>query len=382
MSTGIDSSGLTASERERLQQLLASEGDKGIGVSSRIRPRVGLEPAPLSNAQERLWLLHQLEPDNPRYNLFTGFRLDGTLSVSALRRSLGSIVARHHVLRTSFVMADGRARQVIGEATRVDMPEVDLSEIAANEQESRLRCLARTEIDRPFDLTSGALIRPRLFRLAPTRHVFLVAMHHIVTDGWSMGLFLNELAEFYEAERTGRPHALPPLVIQYADFAVWQRNRLRERGLHEQFAYWKRQLADAPVTSRIAVDFSSTSDPCSHAGCEFFRFSPELTAALRRMAEREGVTLFILVLAALKILLHRYTGETDIVVGTGIANRNRSELEHLIGFFVNTLVLRTSLRADLTVTKAIERVREVALDAYSNQDVPFDALVDELNLPR
>lgn len=383
MSTNIHGGGFTTSDRERPRKALPSQGLMTVDLEAEaIPPRASHDSAPLSNAQERLWVLHNLDPSSSRYNLFTGFHAEGDLSVRVLLRAVNLIIERHEALRTRFVTEDGRARQVIDHGARVIIPVVDLCDVPFEQRDMLFRLAARKEIDRPFDLAAGPMVRTCLFRMTPTRHAFLAVVHHIVADGWSMGILVNELAALYDAGRTGQAPALAELPVQYADFAVWQRNRLRESGVQEQFAYWKQKFRDLPSPTRILPDLTGASPASSRAACEYLRLSPELTSALRRMAEREHVTLYILVLAAVKVLWHRYTGENDIIIGTAIANRTRREIENVIGFFVNTLALRTDLDGNPSILKAIERIREVALEAYSNQDVPFDVLVDELNMPR
>ncbi|AUX29428.1 MULTISPECIES: non-ribosomal peptide synthetase/type I polyketide synthase [Sorangium] len=333
---------------------------------------------PLSFAQQRLWFLDQLEPNNPTYIIPAALRLDGPLDAQALERSLREIVRRHEALRTSFPVNDGRARQAIAPEPSLTLPVVDLGEIPAPAQEAEVRRRAEADARLPFSLAEGPLVRAMLLRLSERAHVLLWSMHHIISDGWSTGILLRELSALYEAFSAGRPSPLPELTIQVADHALWQRRWLSGEVLEAQLAYWKQQLAGAPPALGMPTDRPRKAI-ASHRGATAPVALPgELYAALRALSRRQGVTLFMTLLAAFQVLLSRHAGQDDIVVGTPIASRNQVELEGLIGFFVNTLALRTDLSGNPTFVELLERVREVTFGAYAHQDLPFERLVEEL----
>jgi amino acid adenylation domain-containing protein len=336
---------------------------------------------PVSFAQQRLWLLDQLVPGNPFYNIPAAIRLTFPLNVAALEQSLNEIVRRHEALRTTFAVVDGKPVQVIAPSLTMLLPVLDLRTLPQSEREAESLRLATEESRRPFDLAHGPLVRTTLLRLDEADHVFLLTMHHIVCDGWSMGVFSRELAALYTAFARGRPSPLPELPIQYADFAVWQRQRLQGEVLEEQLAYWKQQLADLPVL-QLPTDRPRPPVSTFRGAQQNVALSKSLTEALKALSQREEVTLFMILLAAFKTLLARYAGQDDIVVGAPIANRNRAEIEGLIGFFVNTLVMRTDLSGDPSFREVLGRVREVALGAYAHQDLPFEMLVEELQPQR
>jgi len=338
-------------------------------------------PVPLSFAQQRLWFLDQLEPGSSIYNIFTSVPFDEPIKVAALEQSLNEIVRRHESLRTTFVAVDGQPFQLIAPSLRLPLPVVDLRGWAAPGREAEAQRLASAEAARPFDLAQGPLLRATLLRLEEQASVLLLVMHHIVTDGWSMGVLFQELSALYQAFSQGQASPLAELPIQYADFAVWQRQWLQGEVLERQLAYWRRQLADLPVL-QLPSDRARPAIPSFRGASQFLLLSEELTAALRALAQGEGVTLFMTLLAAFQTLLHRYSGQAEIVVGSPIAGRNRAEIEGLIGFFVNTLVLRTDLSGDPSFRTLLGRVREVALGAYAHQDVPFEKLVEELQPER
>ena len=333
---------------------------------------------PMSFAQQRLWFLDQLDPGTSAYNLFSGYRLSGPLDVSALQRSLSEIVRRHEVLRTNFAMIEGRLVQILNPPNPIELPVIDLSA----EDEARLRQLANEEAQRPFDLARGTPLRITLLKLAPEHHVALFTVHHIVFDGWSMGIFLQEMAVLYDAFSRGAASPLRDLPMQYGDFARWQRTTLQGARLEEILSYWKEQLRDSPPLLELPSDRPRTAMQ-SFAGTQMpFALSPDLSNALRALGRQEDVTIFMLLLAAFKVLLFRYSGQENIVVATPVAGRDRSEIEGLIGFFVNTLVLRTELSGNLSFRGLLKRVREVALGAYAHQELPFERLVEELRPER
>src|SRR6266576_2564818 len=336
---------------------------------------------PVSFAQQRLWFLDQLLPGNPFYNIPAALRLKTRLNVAALRRSLNEIVRRHEALRTCFSVVDGQPVQVIAPVLELELAVADLGGIAEGERENEALRLAGAEAQRPFDLATGPLLRASLLQLADADYVLLLVMHHIVTDGWSMGVFFRELTDLYGAFVMGRPSPLPPLPIQYADYAVWQRQWLDGEVRQRQVGYWREQLAELPVLE-LPTDRPRPAVQSFRGGHHALRLEAGLTAGLRQLSQREGVTLFMTLLAAFQTLLHRYTGQDDIVVGSPIAGRTRAELEGLIGFFVNTLVLRTDMSGDPSFLELLRRVQQTAMGAYAHQDLPFEMLVEELQPER
>ena len=336
---------------------------------------------PLSFAQQRLWFIDQLEPGNSAYNFPAAVRLKGPLNVVALEQSVNEIVKRHEALRTTFATVDGRPVQVIVPTLTLRAPVLNLQELSESEREGEVRRLVIEEAQRPFNLARGPLLRITLLRLAEEEHVGLLTMHHIVSDGWSTGILIRELALLYEAFSCGRSSPLPELPIQYADFAHWQRQRLQGEVLETQLSYWKRQLVDAPRLE-LPTDHPRPAVQTFRGSHQSLLLPNTVGEALKALSRRQGVTLFMTLLAAFKILLHRYSSQEDLIVGTPIANRNRLEIEGLIGFFVNTLVVRTDLSGNPTFRELLQRVREVCLGAYAHQDLPFERLVEELHLKR
>jgi amino acid adenylation domain-containing protein len=337
---------------------------------------------PLSFAQQRLWTYDQLEPESYFYNCPVAARLTGPLNAAAFEQTLKEIVNRHEVLRTRFVVIDGMPKQAIIERMEVELPVIDLSHMPEAERESEARQLARQEWRKPFDLSTGPLIRAGLLRLSDHEHVLLLTMHHIVSDGWSMGVLIGEIKALYEAYSNGRPSPLAELEIQYADYASWQRNWLQGDVLEAELDYWKKQLAGAPSMLNLPLDHPRPAAQ-NHIGArQSFALPSDVSEELKALSRREGVTLFMTLLAAFKSLLSYYTGQDDIVVGTNVANRDRVEVEKLIGFFVNQLVLRTDLSGDPSFRQLLARVREVALAAYAHQELPFDKLSASLQQGR
>ena len=342
-------------------------------------PRTG--NLPLSFAQQRLWFLDRLLPNKAAYNIPTVWRLRGQLDALALERSLNELVARHETLRTRFVLSGDAPVQVIGPPSAVALPITDLSAMPQAEREARARQITDTEAHQPFDLEAGPLLRAQLLRLAAEEHLLLLNVHHIVSDGWSMGVLWRELSSLYTAFVSGHAPDLPRLPIQYADYAVWQREWLQGEVLEGQLAYWKEKLADLS-TLELPTDRPRPPVPSYQGAHLTFDLPAPLTQALKELGRREGATLFMTLLAAFQVLLHRYSGQDDIAVGTPIAGRGRTELEGLIGFFVNTLVLRSDLAGNPAFTELLARVRETALGAYTHQDLPFEKLVEELSPSR
>jgi aspartate racemase len=333
--------------------------------------------APLSFAQERLWFLAQLEPDNPSYNVPVALRLHGDLDVVALENSINAIVARHETLRTKFAAVDGEPFQVVSsDPLRLEF--VDLTLAPGVDVQVESQRLMSAAAQQPFDLGRDYPLRASLMKLAPDEHLLLLTMHHIVSDAWSVNIFVHELSVLYQAFTTQSEPRLPELPIQYRDFSAWQRDWLQNGFLQQQVDYWVSQLAGAPKL-RLPIDHVRPTVR-SHRGAHLsFKLGSELTRKLTELSKTEGATLFMTLLAAFKVLLSRYTGEHDIVVGAPIAGRNRVETENLIGFFVNSLALRSDLSGNPTFRELLGRVRKVAFDAYAHQDLPFEKLVEELN---
>jgi amino acid adenylation domain-containing protein len=336
---------------------------------------------PLSFAQQRLWFLDQLEPHSPLYTVPQAIHLHGPLQVEALHQTLNAIVARHETLRTTFHAVDGIPRQVIAEHRTVVLALIDLSAWPEAARKAEAQRLMREEAQRPLDLTCDVLLRATLLRLGPAEHILLLTMHHIASDGWSMRVLSDEVATLYRAFARGAPSPLAALPIQYADYAVWQRQWLQGAVLDAQLAYWQAQLAGVPVLE-LPLDHPRPAVQTFRGARQPLRLPQPLTEALKALSQREGVTLFMTLLAAFQTLLQRYTGQDDIAVGSPIAGRTRAELEGLIGFFVNTLVLRTDLSGNPTFPELLGRVREVTLGAYAHQDLPFERLVEELQPER
>ena len=340
------------------------------------------EYMPVSFAQQRLWFLDQLEPDSPLYNIPDAVRLSGELNLPILAGCVNEIIRRHEILRTTFKTIDGKPVQAIAAEFKLAVPLIDVQEFPAETRESAVRELLLEQAKRSFNLSQGPLIRVLLFRLAATEHIILVIMHHIISDGWSTGVLIQEVAALYKALSMGQASPLPELPFQYADFAVWQRNWLQGKVLETQLNYWKKQLQNLPARLELPVDFPRPVLQTSRGAHQTFLLTPDLSAAFQTLSREEGVTLFMSLLAAFQLLLSRYSGQADICVGTPIANRNRRETENLIGFFVNTLVLRTDLTGDPTFRQLLTRVKEMTLEAYAHQDVPFEKIVDAVQPER
>jgi amino acid adenylation domain-containing protein/FkbM family methyltransferase len=336
---------------------------------------------PLSYAQKRLWFIHQLQRDGVAYNAPFNFRLIGPLDIDTLKCCLSEILRRHEVLRTTFPQRNGEPVQVVHPARAITLPVIDLRAINAAVREQFARDLRQAEAEQPFDLDRGPLFRARLVRTGKEEHELLLAMHHIVSDGWSREILAAELLALWGAFREGRSSPLKELPIQYADYAIWQQAPMAEEIIQRQMSYWREHLANVPVLD-LPLDHARPSGTI-HPGEELqFQLSHELCRKLTIWAEREGATVFMVLLAAFQWLLGRYSGQDDVAIGTAIANRNCSEIEDLIGFFVNTLVLRSDLSGAPTFTELVQRVRETTLRGYAHQDVPFERLVEELNPDR
>ncbi|MGB8507394.1 MAG: condensation domain-containing protein, partial [Pyrinomonadaceae bacterium] len=334
---------------------------------------------PLSLAQQRLWFLYQLEPDNPFYNVPYAMRLSGTLNIGVLERSLSEIVRRQWSLRTTFPVVNHEAMQSVSPAQPLTLPVVDLSSVPDKETDAQHFILQ--EARQVFDLTSGPLLRAKLLRLSEDEHILVLVMHHIVSDGWSNSILFRELTALYRAYLDGRESPLEELSIQYADYAVWQREGLHGEVLAEQLSYWRERLEGVAVLE-LPTDHPRPAVQRYRGSRQTSVIERSVSAGLHELARREGATLFMVLLAGWQALLSRYSGQTDICVGTPIAGRSRRELEGLIGFFINTLVMRTEVRGEESFRELVGRVREASLGAYEHQEVPFEKLVEELQPER
>jgi amino acid adenylation domain-containing protein len=337
---------------------------------------------PVSSSQERVWFVQQLAPQNHAYRFQSTLRFLGTLDIAALQASLSEIVRRHEIFRTTFPVSAGRPVQRIHEPEPVALPMIDLSELPATERAAALQQKIDTELQQPMDLTALPLIRWILIRLQESDHVLLHIEHHLVHDGWSFNLFLHELHDLYQAFAQGHPSPLPAPGLQFADFACWQKRWLEGVAAEGQLRYWKRQLADAPVILRLPTDHPRPEVPSFRGAVHRAELPPALCRQLRDLGHQEGVTLFMTMLAAFTLLLYRYSGQTDLCVGSGIANRRWRETEDIIGMFVNNVVLRTDVAGNPSFRELLGRVREVTLDAYANQELPFDKVVEALRPTR
>ena len=372
---------LTDERRELLKVLLEEEGVE-ISASQRISQRESKDEIPLSFAQQRLWFFDQLNPGNPFYNTFQPIVVKGRLSIAAFEQSLNEIIRRHEVLRTTIWSLDGQPIQVVAPTLKLTLAVTDLREIADPRRQPMSEQLMDREYRRPFDLAQGPLWRVTLLQLSEEEHVVLMTMHHIVSDGWSLGLLCGEIAALYDAFSTGGQFFLAELPIQYADFAKWQLEYLQGEVMEKHLSYWKNQLAGVAPLLELPSD-RPRSPVFSFRGSAYaFRLPETLSAALKDLSQQEGTTLFMTLLAAFKVLLQRYTGIDDIVVGSAIANRNRREIEGLIGFFINSLVLRTDLSGSPSFRELLSRVKTVTLGAYNHQDLPFEKLVEVLQPKR
>ncbi|MEH2216963.1 MAG: amino acid adenylation domain-containing protein [Nostoc sp.] len=336
---------------------------------------------PLSFAQQRLWFLEQFLPNNPLYNLPQTFHLVGQLNLNALEQSINEIIRRHEVLRTTFSFLNGQPVQIIASTLTVPLHLVDLRSLSGSEKDTEIQRLTIAECQRPFNLDRGPLVRTTLLQLGAEEYVLLLNIHHIVFDGWSVGTFFRELRLLYQAFANGQPSPLTEQTIQYADFALWQRQWLQGKVLSEQLDYWKQQLANLPIL-QLPSDRPRPASQTYRGTRQPLALSKSLSETLTRFSQEEGVTLFMTLLAAFQTLLFRYTSSEDIQVGSVIANRHYQEIEDLIGFFVNTLVLRSDFSDSPTFRQLLKQVREVTLEAYAHQDLPFEKLVEELEPER
>jgi amino acid adenylation domain-containing protein len=347
-----------------------------------IARRSNTAPLTLSFSQQRLWFLQQLEPDNSFYNEHGAIQLSGTLHVAALERTLNRIIERHEVLRTTFNLVEEKPVQVIASNLTLALPVIDLRQLEEAQRQPEIQRLSIEQSQRPFDLVNGPLLRWMLLQISDREHVLLFSIHHTVFDGWSSGIITRELSALYQAFSKGKPSPLPELSIQYADFAVWQQQQLQGEKLESQLSYWKQQLKNAPPLLQLPTDRPRPPVQTYRGAKLSFQLSKNLTQAVQAIAKKSKSTLFMTLLTALKILLYRFSGQEDIIVGSPTANRNRAEIEELIGCFINTIVLRTSFSGNPTVEELLCQVRQMMLDAYAHQDLPFEKLVEELQVER
>jgi hypothetical protein len=372
---------LSEDQLRLLELLLEDEGVVTTDADA-VVPRTGDGPAPLSFAQRRLWFIHRLERESAAYNVPVALRLRGRVDPPLLRRCLAEVVRRHEVLRTVFEERDGEPVQRVLEPGPVAMAVTDLSGLPTAEREAAVRRAMRQEAARPFDMERGPLLRAGLLRTAPGEAVVLLTMHHVVSDEWSTAVLVREVSALHDAFARGAPSPLPELPVQYADFAVWQRERMDDEALERQLDYWRGRLAGAPPLLDLATDRPRPAVPGSAAASRPFALSAGTSRALRALARAEGTTLFAVLLAGWQALLGRWSGQDDVSVGTPVANRPRAELEGLVGFFVNTLVMRAELGGDPTVRDLLARTRRAVVEAQEHQDVPFERVVEALGAGR
>jgi acyl carrier protein len=340
------------------------------------------ESLPLSFAQQRLWFIEQLNPGNSVYNIPGAVRMEGTLNLDALESTINEIIKRHEVLRTRIEVKEGEPVQVIEEWERRRLEVEDLTSLIREEREEAVRRIMREEARTGFDLSRGSLLRVKVLKLEEEVYVLLYTMHHIVSDAWSIAVLAREVCTLYEAINEGKIPLLPELKIQYADYACWQRRYLRDDVLEKHLQYWKRQLDGKLPVIDLPGDHPRPAVSSYRGAAKSISLPAELCESLKALCRREGATLFMVALAAFETLLHKYTAQDDIIVGTSGLNRNRVEIEPLIGFFVNMLPMRTNLSGNPRFRQLLMRVKNVALGAYTHQDLPFEKLVEEIQPER
>ena len=365
-----------------LLNFLRKQQQAGFAAPPPIRPIDRSSNMPLSFAQQRLWFLTQMEPEQPVYNVPMAFRLSGLLNIEALSQSVADMIARHEILRTTFSTNDGQPVQIIHESVEKPLSIGDFQHLPEDKREIEVQNAVEQEITKPFDLENGPLFRTKLLRLAPSEQILLILTHHIVFDGWSYEILCHELSALYAANVAGQPLQLPKLPIQYAHFAAWQREWLKGPSLETQVDYWRKQLADAPKVLQLPTDHPYPAVQRLQGRNYNFALPPELSLALHTFSQQEGTTLFMTGLASFMVLLYRYTRQEDLIIGTPIANRGHVELEGLIGPLINTLALRTIISEGLSFRELLSQVRRTALAAYDHQDLPFEKLVELLHLER
>jgi amino acid adenylation domain-containing protein len=365
----------------KLLSLLLEE--KGITPSdgSKLQPRENNTSLPLSFSQWRLWFLDQYEPGNPSFIIPSSYRLIGNLNKTALIQGVNEIIRRHEALRTIFIKVNGEPVQKILDTLKIPLESTDLRKLRESDKEKETRILVKAEIRKSFDLAMGPLIRARIFRLEENEYILTISVHHIVSDGWSMGIFIRELNILYEAFTNNEESPLAEIDFQYADFAIWQRNWLQGENLQKQLTYWRKQLASHP-TLVLPYDYPRPTKQTFQGESLSLVLSKEVTDSLKLICKSEKATSFMILLAAFSIVLKRYSGQGDILIGTPIAGRNRIETENIIGFFLNSLILLIDLTGNPEFISLVKRVRKVALESYDNQDIPFEKIIEDLNPPR
>jgi amino acid adenylation domain-containing protein len=378
---------LSPNKRQLLELLLKEKARKADAAPPKAAPvkiprREKFSPGPVSSAQQRLWFIDQLDPGTPAFNIPAVVRLLGSVNVKVLENCFDEIIRRHEALRTSFASDDGLPVQVIAPSLKFDIPVLDFRHFPEAERMAQVQKLVTNECQRSFDLTRPPLMRATLVVFGEQDHVLVLMMHHIIGDVWSVRVVMKELATLYEAFSAGQTSPLPELPIQYCDYCTWQREWLQGEALQTQLAYWKQKLTGMPEALELPTDRPRPPVQSIWGAKHFLKIPGELADALRAIAQEEKASLFMTLLATWKVLLHRYTGQSDIVVGAPVANRNRSEFEGMVGFFVNSLILRTDLSGGLTFRELLRRVRETTLEAFANQDFPFERLVEVLQPTR
>ncbi|MBK8257158.1 MAG: hypothetical protein IPK82_31360 [Polyangiaceae bacterium] len=337
---------------------------------------------PASFAQQRLWFLDQVDPGTAVYNIPQAFHLTGPVDIPQLGTSLQAVVDRHESLRTTFGQKDGAPLQLVSASVRLDLPVVDLRHLPKRERLPEAQRLADQEAREPFHLHKGPLIRASIIVLGEAEHVLLMNVHHIVCDGWSLALLFQELSELYRAGVENREPALPDIPIQYPDYTLWQRDHLQGEELDKQLAFWRERLAGELAVLELPSDRPRPALPTFQGGWIPFSLSADVARTLGSLARREGTSLYMTLLAAFKVLLHRMSGQAEVLVGSPIANRDRAEIENAIGFYTNTVIHRTNLADNPTFRALVARVKENALGVYANQDVPLDRVVDAVHPQR
>ncbi len=378
-------------EQPTVRGLSAVVDDQVLAATGLTRPPIVARerqgPMRLSFAQQRLWFIEQMEPETPLYNIAGAVRLDGELDNRALERAINEVVRRHETLRTSIQSKDGVGVQVVEPWKQRPLSEIDMSDCSEEKREEESERVMKSEAEEPFKLSEGRLLRAKLIKQGAGRHILLYTMHHIISDGWSMGVMIREVGELYESYRKGEEVKLEELAVQYGDYAEWQREWLEGEELERQMRYWREQLGGELGRLELGVSKRGGGSAAGRGGAktggrERLEIGEQMSRRLKEVCREEGVTMFMLLMASFKVLLSRYSGQQEIIVGTDIANRNRPEIEPLIGFFVNQLVLRTDLSGDPSFRQLLAREREVALGAYQHQDVPFEKLVEILRPDR
>ncbi|HLP88083.1 MAG TPA: SDR family NAD(P)-dependent oxidoreductase [Nostocaceae cyanobacterium] len=376
----------TIAEQASIIAELAQEIQKNTTQESKFKlPKIGQTTIsgniPLSYAQQRLWYLDQLQPNNIAYNIYIAVSIVGLLDIPTLQQSFNEIIRRHEILRTNFITEKGQPIQIIHPSLNLELPLIDLTNLEKTQQQETIPNLIQQEISQPFTLAQEPLLRAKILQCSSTEYIFILTQHHIISDAWSMGIFIQELITLYTAFSHKQPSPLPELSIQYANFATWQHQYLQGEVLEHLLNYWQQQLKDLPIL-KLPTDYTRPTIATYQGAKQSLPLHQTLLENIKNLSNREGTTIFMTLLAAFKVVLHYYSQQEDIIVGTDVANRNRAETEGIIGFFVNQLVLRTSLADNPTISQLLQRIREVTLAAYSHQDLPFDVLVSAINPDR